>query len=185
MTTIDDAAEFYGYAREVWRVWSARAGWRGRVNSAEAIQAAAAHCWAVRNSYNPEKASRRSYFTLCARRYITEMRRKQRVRENQARLQSLDVRYNDGAGRHVVELVDAQPRPCELAETNDELARMMNALGELEPRERYAVWQHFGEGSTLDQIGAALGLSREGARQVEAKAVRKLTATLARGMVHA
>jgi RNA polymerase sigma factor (sigma-70 family) len=182
MTPDDELGrEFYGYAREVWKVWAGRAGWRGRLSCADSIQAAAMHCWAVRDKYRPDLSSRRSFFTLCARRCITELARQQRVRRNVARPLSLDVRFPDGGP--MIEPVDPQPRPCELAERSDELERLMDAVQELPPREWYAVWAHQIQGLTLELVGSDLGMTREGARQVEARGLRQLTANLTRARI--
>ncbi len=175
------AREFYGYAREVWKVWKYRAGWKGRLEAADAIQCAAAHCWAVRDKYQPHLSSRRSFFTLCARRCITELARQRCVKRRAGRPLSLDVRFPDGG--LMIEPVDPNPRPCELAERNDDVASLLAALNDLPPREWYAVWEHQLRGNTLAQIGEELGVTREAVRQVEAKGLRRLTATLTRARI--
>ena len=54
------------------------------------------------------------------------------------------------------------------------------ALSRLAPRERRVIEMRFGfQGSrahTLQEVGAALGVSRERARQIEAKALKRLRA---------
>lgn len=183
ITEHDEAAEFYGYAREVWDVFAGRAGWRGRINYADAIQSAAAHCWAVREKHDPKLSSRRSFFTLCARRCITEINRKLRVQKRQARVLSLDVPVIDGGAELGATIPAPGPGPDELAEHNDEVANLMEALNDLPPREWYAIWEHQLRGHTLERIGEELGVTREAVRQVEAKGLRRLTATLTRARI--
>lgn len=62
-------------------------------------------------------------------------------------------------------------------------AAVANLLGELDERERSVVELHFGlagrdAGRTLEDIGRELGISKERARQLEQRALRKLKAAL-------
>lgn len=175
------AAELYEYAREAWDVWSDRAGWRGRIDHADAVQVAVAHCWAVHDRHDPQLSSRRTFFTLCARRAITSISTMQRAAKRQARELSLDVTYQDGDPALL--LHDPTPGGCELVEHSDELDHLRNLVQALPERERHVIEQRHVHGRTLAEVGVDLGVSRERVRQIEAKALRKLTATLTRDRV--
>lgn len=69
------------------------------------------------------------------------------------------------------------------AAQNQRKAAVANLLGELDERERSVVELHFGlagrdSGRTLEDIGRELGISKERARQLEQRALRKLKAAL-------
>ena len=60
---------------------------------------------------------------------------------------------------------------------SDELASALDcAMEQLDERERDILWKRYRDGLTLDQTGAAFGVTCERARQIEKEALRKLRA---------
>jgi RNA polymerase primary sigma factor len=94
---------------------------------------------------------------------------------------SLNQTIGDGDGEFGDLFADTEAEdPVELADTSFEHARLREALGELDERERQVLELRFGLGKaggeqqSLEQIGRELGLTRERIRQLEAGAMRRL-----------
>jgi DNA-directed RNA polymerase sigma subunit (sigma70/sigma32) len=87
---------------------------------------------------------------------------------------ALGILVPDGAG-------DADP--LETACREEVLARLGRALEELPERERRVLGMRYGldggEVATLDAVGAALGMSRQGAQNLQARAEERVSSTLA------
>ncbi|MEV0251360.1 sigma-70 family RNA polymerase sigma factor [Nocardia sp. NPDC050712] len=75
-------------------------------------------------------------------------------------------------------IADAAPDPAELVAAGQIRGRLDAVLATLSDREREVILLRFGldrgEARTLEQVGTALGVSRERIRQLEAKALGKL-----------
>jgi RNA polymerase primary sigma factor len=94
---------------------------------------------------------------------------------------SLNQTIGDGDGEFGDLFADTEAEdPVDLADTSFEHARLREALGELDERERQVLELRFGLGKaggeqqSLEQIGRELGLTRERIRQLEAGAMRRL-----------
>jgi RNA polymerase primary sigma factor len=94
---------------------------------------------------------------------------------------SLNQAIGDGDGEFGDLFADTDAAdPLELADTSFEHARLRQALGELEDRERRVLELRFGLGTadgqqqSLEQIGRELGLTRERIRQLESSALDQL-----------
>jgi RNA polymerase primary sigma factor len=94
---------------------------------------------------------------------------------------SLNQAIGDGDGEFGDLFADTDAAdPLELADTSFEHARLREALGELEDRERRVLELRFGIGTadgqqqSLEQIGRELGLTRERIRQLESSALGQL-----------
>jgi len=66
------------------------------------------------------------------------------------------------------------PRPDEVAATRQALDRIWEAARSLPDRELHILRAHYGEGVSLDAVGARLGLSRSWASRLHARAIDKL-----------
>lgn len=107
------------------------------------------------------------------------------LRRLEAKDVSLDQKvFDDSAVALVDTLVSEQTPQDALYERNSRQAaieaRLGDALGALDQRERYIVEERIlsADGRTLAALGRDLGVSRERARQLEARAKRKLRAQL-------
>jgi RNA polymerase sigma-32 factor len=104
------------------------------------------------------------------------------VQRLDARDVSLDVELRDGSALSLVDLLpapDDQERLLFEGEVDESLKQAVaDALAELDPRERYIAEQRLmadpGEELSLSELGRRLGVSRERARQLEARTKRKL-----------
>jgi RNA polymerase sigma factor (sigma-70 family) len=74
--------------------------------------------------------------------------------------------------------LDVPDRSTEAEELAGDLARLHAALAELPERERFVIEGRLA-GRTLDDLGAELGMSKEGARQIAGKAGERLREMLA------
>lgn len=109
------------------------------------------------------------------------------LRRLEAKDVSLDVQVFDDAGATLVDTLVADGESQEVvAERNEQRARLQNeledALDVLDTRERYIVenrlLRHREDEMTLAALGRELGVSRERARQLEARAKQKLRVRL-------
>jgi RNA polymerase sigma-32 factor len=101
--------------------------------------------------------------------------------------QSLNAPIGDAGDEEGLDLLtDARANPEEVAiGTNDTAARsrwLVRGLDALTPRERWIVRQRrlSDEGTTLEQLGQALGVSKERVRQLEHRALSKLKTAIER-----
>lgn len=193
MNGADYTSEFYAYAWSAWR--TAPPFVRQKLALEDAIQEAAMHCWRVRDSFQEGGMKRYAYMVLCARRHLVQLAYACSRQKNAAHVLSLDWSYESDPvksehwyadGSALMAFLSANtPDPAELAAQNDEVEQLRAAMQDLPPRERYTMEHRHILGCTLEQVGQDLGTSREWARQLEAKAMRKLTATLSRGRIEA
>jgi len=116
---------------------------------------------------------------------VTPEKMAKMLRRLEAKDVSLDQQvFDDGSVAMVDTLVSEQTPQDALYERNSRQAaieaRLDDALGALDRRERYIVENRIlsEEGRTLAALGRELGVSRERARQLEARAKRKLRAQL-------
>ena len=72
-----------------------------------------------------------------------------------------------------------EPGPLEAAELNELRETVQDALQRLDPRDAKVITMHMG-GRTLEEIGGRLGLTRERARQLEARGMGELERMLGR-----
>ena len=81
-------------------------------------------------------------------------------------------------------LADTRPDPEEVVASMHDAKilseRLNEALNELTPRERLIIFRRRlnDEGATLEQLGGALGVSKERVRQLEHRALKKLRVSL-------
>jgi RNA polymerase primary sigma factor len=93
---------------------------------------------------------------------------------------SLDLPIGDGDSGHLADLIidDSTSLPLEQVGLLMLHADVELLLGDLTPRERLVLRMRFGlEGGrthTLEEVGAALGVTRERARQIESKALTRI-----------
>mgnify|MGYP003382671030 CR=1 FL=1 len=111
----------------------------------------------------------------------TEERMEEMLRRLDARDVSLDQTVFDESGVTMVETIESdEVHPEEQLMTTRqegrEKALLTDALKKLDPRERFIVEQRYmqDEEASLADIGRTLGVSRERARQLEARAKQKL-----------
>jgi RNA polymerase sigma-32 factor len=111
----------------------------------------------------------------------TEERMEEMLRRLDARDVSLDQTVFDESGVTMIETIESdEVHPEEQLMTTRtegrEKARLADALKKLDPRERFIVEQRYmqDEEASLADIGRTLGVSRERARQLEARAKQKL-----------
>ena len=119
---------------------------------------------------------------LLAERFdTTSERMEEMLRRIDAKDVSLDAQVFHDSGATLLDTLDSGGPTAE-AELADEESmtvarrRLHEALGELDARERYILEQRFlqDEEASLASIGRTLGVSRERARQLEARAKQKL-----------
>jgi RNA polymerase sigma-32 factor len=119
---------------------------------------------------------------LLAERFdTTSERMEEMLRRLDAKDVSLDAQVFHESGANLLDTLDSGGPTAE-AELADEESmtlarrRLHEALGELDARERYILEQRFlqDEEASLASIGRTLGVSRERARQLEARAKQKL-----------
>jgi RNA polymerase nonessential primary-like sigma factor len=107
---------------------------------------------------------------------VDDVRRLQRLT---ARVESVDG-LRESSERSVLETVadEASPDPAERARQHQLWARLDELLAELPERHRDVVARRFGlrghEPGTLEEVGAALGLTRERVRQIQLEALKRL-----------
>jgi RNA polymerase nonessential primary-like sigma factor len=103
-----------------------------------------------------------------------------RFLELNERVSSVDVPVGPGGDRTVVETIaDTHPNdPEELLETDDLAEAIDGLIGNLSDKEQEVVVRRFGlrghDPQTLENVGEAVGLTRERVRQIQVGALRKL-----------
>lgn len=75
-------------------------------------------------------------------------------------------------------LLKYEPRDADDPEAVVDRIDCARAVAALPERERRVVEHHFGRDASLDEVGAALGISGERARQLKARALRRLAGAL-------
>lgn len=111
----------------------------------------------------------------------TEAKMEEMLRRLDARDVSLDATVFPESGTTLLDTLESdEPDPETEVATGEAMtharSRLMSALGGLDARERFIVEQRFmqDEEASLAAIGRTLGVSRERARQLEARAKQKL-----------
>jgi len=111
----------------------------------------------------------------------TEERMEEMLRRLDARDVSLDQTVFTESGVTLIETIESdgihpEDQLMTTRTESREHARLAAALGKLDPRERFIVEQRYmqDEEASLADIGRTLGVSRERARQLEARAKQKL-----------
>jgi RNA polymerase sigma-32 factor len=101
--------------------------------------------------------------------------------------QSLNAPLSEGGEEHWQDfLADTRPTPEEavmsLRDDRRRSAWLAEALGELSPRERRIIHERRlrEDSTTLEELGRALGVSKERVRQLESRALLKLRASMTR-----
>lgn len=98
---------------------------------------------------------------------------------NTIRSVSLDVGYGEEDEEKKYELVDHNPNPAEIAETNIQNKELLKLLEEiLDDREMVIIRMRYGLGCpryTLEQVAAEIGVTRERCRQIEEKVLIRLS----------
>jgi RNA polymerase sigma-32 factor len=131
---------------------------------------------------------------VAARLAISPQRMRSLVERLQLRDLSWDAETEDSCSGRLMEMVESLSRSPEDevlgAEAKSQITLMVSqALPTLDARERYVVERrsmaHREEQLSLAEIGRRLSVSRERARQIEARAMRKLRAALARSGANA
>lgn len=90
-------------------------------------------------------------------------------------LDAVLVNEHDNNDRRLADVVAAPATDYTAPIVQDDLARALEcAMDVLDERERDILWKRYRDGLTLDQAGAAYGITRERARQIEREAKRKL-----------
>lgn len=84
-------------------------------------------------------------------------------------------------------LAATAPEPPEMYEEANSLSYLEEVVKSLPPRDRYVITHYYGLGGvkrlTLREIGSALGVSRERARQIEARVLKRLRGSLTAGVL--
>lgn len=118
---------------------------------------------------------------LAARFDMTPEKMREMTRRLDSKDVSLDAQMYDDSSTTMVETlisddVDQETLLLAAERSSTLQSRLVEALAELDQRERYIVEQRFlsEDGTSLAAIGRELGVSRERARQLEARAKRKL-----------
>ena len=90
-------------------------------------------------------------------------------------LDAVLVNEHDSSDRRLADVVAAPATDYTAPIVQDDLARALDcAMAVLDERERDILWKRYRDGMTLDQAGAAYGITRERARQIEREAKGKL-----------
>ena len=96
------------------------------------------------------------------------------------RVTSVDVAFGPDSDKTLLDtLTDEKPSdPCELLQDDDLSASMDEWLSELSDKQRDVVIRRFGlrghESATLEEVGQAIGLTRERVRQIQVEALKRL-----------
>lgn len=100
------------------------------------------------------------------------------------RASSMDVPIGKEGGRSLSEVIpdEQSPEPSERLQDESIIHYVESWLGELDGKQREVIVRRFGllgyEKATLEEVGRALGVTRERARQIQMEALRHLRRTL-------
>jgi len=100
------------------------------------------------------------------------------------RVSSVDVPISQDSERPLLDLIadEATPDPSTVFDDEHVQRHLPEWLDELEPRQAEVVRQRFGlngaDRATLEEVGRALGVTRERVRQIELEALKRLRQTL-------
>jgi RNA polymerase nonessential primary-like sigma factor len=109
-----------------------------------------------------------------------------RILEFNERVSSMDVTIGRDGDKTIVETIADTHKtdPEELAEGDDLAGALGNWLEQLSEKQREVVVRRFGlqghDVSTLEQVGKAVGLTRERVRQIQVEALRRLRTIMLR-----
>ncbi len=109
-----------------------------------------------------------------------------RMLELNERVSSVDVNVGRDGDRTVVETIaDSHPSdPEQLVEVEDLSGAIEDWLGQLTDKQRDVITRRFGlqghDVSTLEEVGKAVGLTRERVRQIQVEALRRLRTLMQR-----
>jgi RNA polymerase nonessential primary-like sigma factor len=111
---------------------------------------------------------------------VDDVRKIMKVAE---RVESVDA-TRDAADRGLLETVadDASPDPADLAQQGDLMSKLDSLVGALPERHREVVARRFGlrghDAGTLEEVGDAVGLTRERVRQLQMEGLKRLRRSL-------
>ena len=110
--------------------------------------------------YNPERGALTMYIGECAKIWCRKQWKKH----------APFLPLNSSIGR----IESTEPNPLDLAENNEDMERMREALAELPEHERVIIEFRYFQNLTLKECGKRLGYTAEAARQAEGKALAHL-----------
>lgn len=102
-----------------------------------------------------------------------------RMLKHAERVESVDA-IRDNSDRNLLETVsdDGSPDPAQQVQQNDLMGKLDQLLGELPERHRDVLARRFGlrghDAGTLEEVGVAVGLTRERVRQVQMEGLKRL-----------
>jgi len=111
---------------------------------------------------------------------VDDVRKIMKVAE---RVESVDA-MGEGSERNVLETVsdDGSPDPAAEVQSTDMLAKLDSLIGALPERHREVLARRFGlrghDVGTLEEVGAAVGLTRERVRQLQMEGLKRLRRSL-------
>lgn len=179
-----DVELIYDVANALWANWAHRAGWAYTMEREDAIQNAAMRCVAALPYYRADKGtSLRTYLMLCAHRYLTNEQSRLRAQCREAPTLSLDVRFPDGKNPRMALACPRAVRERELVEVGDEADHLFRVMAELPASDRHVIVERKAHERELEDIGRALGISRQAVKQREQKALARLTRALSRDKI--
>lgn len=177
MTTpaLDDVDLCYAIADRVWRRF--RSLWGTLFERDDAVQTAVLNCWRRASRYDPNRASKSTFYWRCCYSAMQDLRKERlRLKVGFLRTQAL--------GKWAEAIQDGQPTPPEAAAESERLELSSVIVDGLPSQERRAISLVFGLGGgdshTLRGAGAVMGVSRERVRQVVDGALERLARALSR-----
>lgn len=90
----------------------------------------------------------------------------------------LDKPLSPGGTPWIEMTASEAPSPEDIAVRSGEVQRLRRSMRKLKPRDRFVIEQRMDEDTTLREIGIAIGVTHERARQIEQRALRSLKADL-------